>query len=118
MATSETRGLALTRRALGLEQVDESAQQTRASAPKPRFVLCNGQSRDDGSAAVRWADAIGCRCGIHRTEVVKEHLTSGQLVQRCGPNGRTQRKRKAREEAAAAVAVAAAVEAAKPAGTV
>jgi hypothetical protein len=112
MATSETRGLALTRRALGLEQADESAQQTRASAPKPRFVLCNGQSRD-GSAAVRWADAIGCRCGIRRTEVVKEHLTPDQLTQRCGPNGRTQRKRKGREEAAAVAAAAAAAAAAE-----
>ena len=114
MATSETRGLALTRRALGLEQA-QSAQQTRASAPQPRFVLCNGQSSDDGSARVRWADATGCRCGIRRTDVVKEHLSGYQLLQRCGPGGLREAQRESkrrREEAAAAAAVAAVVAAA------
>ena len=113
MATSETRGLALTRRALGLEQA-QSAQQTRSSAPQPRFVLCNGQSSDDGSARVRWADATGCRCGIRRTDVVKEKLSRYQLLQRCGPGGlrEAQRESKRRREEASAAAVAAGAEAA------
>ena len=90
-ATSEARGFALTQRALGLAQAD-GGQRTRsaADAPRPRFVLCNGQAAADGGAQVAWADAWACRCGLRLTEEVKKALSRDKRRKRCGKAGRTQ----------------------------
>ena len=96
-ATSEARGFALTQRALGLAQADGGQRRrSAAGAPRPRFVLCNGQAAVGGGAQVAWANAYACRCGIRLTEEVKKALSRDQRRKRCGKAGRTRTQSDAR----------------------
>ena len=96
-ATSEARGFALTQRALGLAQADGGQRRrSAAGAPRPRFVLCNGQAATGGGAQVAWANAYACRCGLRLTEEAKEALSRDQRRKWCGKAGRTQTQSDAR----------------------
>ena len=100
---NETQGLALTRRALALAQAGTVSSRRSDVAPRPRFVLCNGQAAASvGAAQVAWADARACQCGIERTKAVQKAFKSKR--KRCGADGRTQAESKRRKEAAAAAA--------------
>ena len=98
---NETQGLALTRRALALAQAGTVSSRRSDVAPRPRFVLCNGQAAASvGAAQVAWADARACQCGIERTKAVQKAF--GKKRKRCGADGRTQAESKRRKAAATA----------------
>ena len=98
---NETQGLALTWRALALAQAGTVSSRRSDVAPRPRFVLCNGQAAASvGAAQVAWADARVCRCGIERTKAVQKAF--GKKRKRCGADGRTQAESKRRKAAAVA----------------
>ena len=98
---NESQGLALTRRALALAQAGTVSSRRSDAAPRPRFVLCNGQAAASvGAAQVAWADARVCRCGIERTKAVQKAFKEKR--KRCGVDGRTQAESKRRKAAAAA----------------